>query len=102
MVNPINSDKNHLQGAMGEIASSMSSLNMEPLPIKNPDKDAMFLSELDKWAQHSMEHLLQAAQEIGKARQKLEKVKATLIGVYEKDSDPKKIVKKALDMLQEL
>ena len=33
-----------------------SSLHCPPDPIKEPDKDAMFLDELDEWAKHASQH----------------------------------------------
>jgi hypothetical protein len=44
-----------LQGALTELVSAMSALNMEPEAVENPS--GMFLSEVDVWAAHAMEHL---------------------------------------------
>lgn len=56
----------------GEIVSAMSALNMEAQPIpddqlrpellerKNDPGEYVFLSEVDVWANHAMEHLKQA------------------------------------------
>jgi hypothetical protein len=46
-----------LNGAMNEIVSAMSALNMEPSPIPAVDDEMRFLSESDAWAKHCMEHL---------------------------------------------
>lgn len=55
------SKKNPVGSVAGEIMSAMSSLNMEPDPITpKPGKELYYLSELDAWAKHSMEHMRQA------------------------------------------
>jgi len=46
-----------IQGAVYELISAMSALNMEPSPIDNPGKNAIYLSETDAMAKHSMEHM---------------------------------------------
>ena len=43
-----------------EITSAISSLNMPPQPLETAHKDAEFLSETDKWAAHSVEHMRKA------------------------------------------
>ena len=43
-----------------EITSAMSSLNMFPSPIDPPPEGARYLSELDNWVKHAMEHLFAA------------------------------------------
>lgn len=46
--------ENKLQGAMSQLRQAQSALNMYPEPIKG----AMgYLSEVDSWAAHSMEHM---------------------------------------------
>ena len=48
-----------IHGIMSEIVSASSSLNMPPNPIpenRRPE-DAMYLSEIDYTAEHTMEHL---------------------------------------------
>ena len=45
-----------------EISSGISALNMPPQEVENPPKDAEYLSELDYWAKHSVEHLQAALQ----------------------------------------
>lgn len=57
MGDPRKEYENLLQGALIEIISAQSSLNMQPNPVKKPPKDARYLSELDEWAKHAMEHL---------------------------------------------
>jgi len=101
-VKPIEYDKNHLQGASSEIASASSALNMEPSPIENPDEDAMFLSELDQWANHSQEHLHQAMAEIRKAQQKLDEIQVETINLYKDEVNPKEIAKIILKLLSEV
>lgn len=48
------------QGAMLEIISGLSALNMEPQPLNNGE---LFLSENDAWVKHAVEHF-QAAIEL--------------------------------------
>jgi len=42
---------------MCELISAASALNMEPDPIKEPSDDAVYLSELDSHAKHSLKHI---------------------------------------------
>jgi hypothetical protein len=49
-------------GAVLEIISAMSALNMEPLPLKDADPEAIFLSDTDHWVNHSMDHLHRAVE----------------------------------------
>ena len=58
--------KNPYYGVQSEIIHAMSSLNMEPERLDNPAPDAFYLSELDKCANHSMEHLYAAMNEVGR------------------------------------
>jgi hypothetical protein len=76
MSNPCKISKNDpLNSIAGELISAMSSLNMEPDPIK-PDKvkDIYYLSDLDGWAKHSMDHLLQAMEGIREAEKYVAKL----------------------------
>ena len=41
--------------AQMQMVEALSSLNMEPSPMENPE--GFYLSETDKWAAHSREHL---------------------------------------------
>jgi len=50
-------DADKIQSALCEIVSAMSALNMEPDPLKVPIGKGFYLSELDGWAAHCMEHL---------------------------------------------
>jgi len=58
--------KNPYYGLQSEIMHAMSSLNMKPERLENPAPDAFYLSELDKWANHSMEHLFAAMENVGR------------------------------------
>lgn len=62
MSKPCKIDKsNPVQSVAGEIIDAISCLNMEPCPIKPaPGKDIYYLSDLDAWAKHAVEHLRQA------------------------------------------
>jgi len=55
MGDPFKKSEDPVNGAVGEIISAMSSLNMEPKPMDKPEGD--YLSETDFWAYHAMEHL---------------------------------------------
>ena len=48
--------------ASNEIVSGISALNMPPQELENPPEDARYLSELDFWAKHSVEHFRAALQ----------------------------------------
>lgn len=47
---------------LGEMASAMSALNMEPETLTGGEieGESGFLSETDKWVKHAMEHLVAA------------------------------------------
>lgn len=52
-----------LRGAMSELVSAQSALNMVPDPIivaDKPDGGPIYLSECDSWAAHSYEHITAA------------------------------------------
>jgi len=66
MSSPREKYEDSIQGAMNELVSAMSALNMAPDPILVPEliekgKEhfgrPMFLTELDGWVKHSYEHL---------------------------------------------
>ncbi len=58
-----------LQNALCEIVSAESALNMEPDPLTDTgDPNSRgYLSEVDGWAKHAMEHLHAAFALVGKA-----------------------------------
>ena len=62
MSKPIEGLKNSIDGAINEITSAMSALNMEPEPLNATLGNGNWLSETDAWAFHAYEHL-QVAQE---------------------------------------
>ena len=71
MSEPSTNYNNKLAGAASEMLSATSSLNMGPDPIPK-DKlkgDEEFLSELDHWAKHSLEHMHAAINLVSQARQ---------------------------------
>ena len=67
MSTPILKYEDPIQGALNELVSAMSALNMDPDPIlqtpeliekgKEHFGRPMFLTELDNWVKHSYEHL---------------------------------------------
>ena len=65
------SKDNPIRSAAGELISAMSALNMEPDPIKPDHEDDYFLSQVDGWAKHSMEHMKQAMVGIRLAEKKI-------------------------------
>ena len=52
--------KDKLEGAIHELISAQSALNMEPEPIKDPKN--VFLCDKDKWASHAYDHILAATE----------------------------------------
>lgn len=62
MSDPILECEDPIQGAMNELVSAMSALNMEadpviPPPVREPNSRPVYLSESDNWAKHAMEHM---------------------------------------------
>lgn len=65
MSDPILKYEDPIQGALNELVSAMSALNMEPDPIEKTleilSKENLgrpvFLTERDNWVKHSYEHL---------------------------------------------
>lgn len=77
MSTPNKSYENPVQGALNEIISAMSALNMPPEPIEEPNKVTcdyrpLFLSETDGMVQHAMEHMSAACEVLYKAYQERE------------------------------
>lgn len=69
---PFKKYEDPLNGIACELCSAMSALNMEPRPKENPDPDGHgYLSEVDEWAEHSMEHMHAAFDLIEKVRVRL-------------------------------
>ena len=63
MSSPFKHDPPTINGAITEIISGISALNMQPDPITNIPNDSMgFLSETDAWVKHSIEHFRAAIQ----------------------------------------
>lgn len=67
MCTPFKDYERQAHGAISEIISAMSALNMEarPVPVEKSapiiaEQGYIFLSESDEWVKHSMEHLRQA------------------------------------------
>ncbi len=75
---PITNYANPLNGALNELFSAMSALNMEPNPLPAPEQTGSYLSETDGWAKHSMEHMRETYNQLNKAREADAKLRATL------------------------
>jgi hypothetical protein len=73
---PSTDHRDALQGALQELISAMSALNMEPEPIPGATG---FLSETDAWAQHAMGHLVAVADLLIRAQRERDE----LIAQYE-------------------
>ena len=84
---PIRNHNNPLYGARSELCSAMSALNMEPTKIENPPEGAFYLSELDQWASHSMERLMEVNAQLGKVTQKLVDIQSKVIGLFGETSE---------------
>ncbi len=75
---PITNHPDPLHGAVSEIISAMSALNMEPNPLPIAEQTGRYLSETDGWAKHAMEHLQEACNQLTKAQQENAKLRAAL------------------------
>lgn len=72
MSKPFEIDKdNPIRSVARELISAMSALNMEPDPIKPDNEDDFYLSQVDAWAKHSMEHMKQAMVGVRLTEQKI-------------------------------
>ena len=60
MGKPYTDSTNPIRGAMSEIVSAQSALNMPARAIAEPRGE--YLADTDEWAAHAMEHLRQAFQ----------------------------------------
>ena len=76
-----------MQGVVHELISAMSALNMEPSPIDSPKKNAIYLSETDEMAKHSMEHMNAAMVCARKAVRLLRRVTSAAENVVRKYND---------------
>jgi hypothetical protein len=54
---PFIDDPDKIRGAIHEIISAMSSLNMEAEELYGPFEHPAFLSQTDRWAKHAMVHM---------------------------------------------
>lgn len=63
--NESNKDSDPIKMAQNELVSAISSLNMSPTPIENPE--GFYLSETDHMAKHSQEHIQAAFEWLIKA-----------------------------------
>jgi hypothetical protein len=72
-----------INSAIGEIISGMSALNMEPRPkyteeekkyLVNKGEIAGYLSEMDTWAEHSIEHFRAAIEVLKNVESELRKI----------------------------
>jgi hypothetical protein len=57
MGEPKTRSKDKIAGAIGEVVSAMSALNMPPEKRKPTNTEAEYLSEVDAWAYHAYQHL---------------------------------------------
>jgi len=71
------SHDNPIQSAMNEIVSAISALNMEPDPLPVPE--GKYLSEVDGWAKHAVEHLQAAIQTLNHACKERENLQFKLL-----------------------
>jgi hypothetical protein len=62
MSEPRTRSKDKIAGAIQEVVSAMSALNMPPEKRKPTNTEAEYLSEVDAWAFHSYQHLKAAFQ----------------------------------------
>lgn len=72
---PITTYDNPAGGARNELVSAMSALNMYPDPIPGATG---YLSEVDAWAKHAMEHMRAAFAQATKADEWAEWAKARI------------------------
>lgn len=72
-----------LYGAVQEIISAMSALNMYPEPREVKGDEAGWLAHSDAWANHSMEHLVAAMRFLDQARRERSKMLSEAIRFLE-------------------
>ncbi len=75
MSKPFTNYEDPIHGAISEIISGLSSLNMDPQPIEGVKG---YLSETDVWAKHAVEHLKEAIQQCRKASDQFRTLKSGL------------------------
>jgi len=75
MGKPFLDAENPIQGAMCEVISAMSSLNMAPQPMKHDPKD-FYLSQTDARASHAMEHMQAVCELLRRAEHEQEMLRA--------------------------
>lgn len=66
-----------LHGALLELTSGVSALNMHPEPIPEAQQtdSSGYLSDVDGWVKHSVEHFRAALELVNKGMQDLERLK---------------------------
>jgi hypothetical protein len=57
MSQPNRNHPNPLMGIFIEAMGASSALHMGPEPIRNPEPNAVFTCDTDKWVKHAVEHI---------------------------------------------
>jgi len=81
-----------LQGALNELVSAMSALNMPPEPLAVPPeaRSPVFLTQCDGWVKHSYEHLHATFVLINEGCQLMEKLRWENFQLLRKLAEAKK------------
>lgn len=93
--------KNPIRGITSELMSAMSSLNMPPEPITPSIDAAGYLSEVDHWAKHSIEHLYAAHQQIVELHKKIQELHTQTFKIFKKNHNDED-VEKLMDLVSDL
>ena len=68
------SKENPESSVYSEMISAESALNMPPDPIATEDSEHYYLSQMDGWAKHSLEHIRQAYRNMNEVTDKIKKL----------------------------
>jgi len=112
MGTPITGMEDPVHGAVIEIISAMSALNMEPRPLEDHELepeilerkkagDVVYLSQSDGWASHAMKHLETAADYCHRGQHLYEAVKNALAMFDVSPEQSKKILELAFAKVKE-
>lgn len=78
MSDPTLTYEDKIQGALNELVSAISALNMPPEPIENVEPNEyrpLYLSETDGMVQHAMEHISATLKLLDEAHRERESLK---------------------------
>lgn len=103
MSTPFTEAEDPVGGAISEISSAISALNMEPSPIKKTleewEESSRSLAETDEWAAHAVEHMRAAIQYMQQVQIKIDSIRHFAVAGLERRRPPSEILEKLFEVI---